>query len=313
MVHAHNWIVHSYGPLSRAAGPPLVLSLHDYDLICATKRLFYRGSICTGPGLVKCVECAGDQYGPAVGGALALGMRLTVPYMRRKIGMFVPISSAVRDGSDLHDGDPVRVIPNFVRPLPRRPDPADPRLASLPDQPYILFFGDASIDKGARHLGQTYRSLEAPPPLVFVGRCLVDELRSIPGVVLAGLLPHALAIEAVRRSLFTVAPSLWAEPFGMVALETAAVGKSIVASDLGGLRDIVVHEQTGLLVPAADQDALRQGLKRLIDDAALRDRLGRAARARAQSFSTDVVVPQFEEVYLRAIAASRSGRRAPVP
>jgi glycosyltransferase involved in cell wall biosynthesis len=297
VVHAHNWIAHSYTPLRRSAGVPMVLSLHDYALICATKRLFYKNVVCSGPGIAKCVECAGQRYGRTAGGALAVGMKLTVPHTRRAVDMFVPISEAVREGCGLQGGDPYRVIPNFVRQLPDRPANDDPRLNALPRVPFILFFGDATVDKGARHLANVYRRLDSPPPLVFAGRCFVDELRTIPGVILNGPLPHHLAIEAVRRSLFTVVPSLWAEPFGLVALETAAAGKPIVASDIGGLRDIVVHGETGLLVQATDEHDLRSALHRLISDQQLREALGRSAADRAATFDPAKVVPQFEDVY----------------
>jgi glycosyltransferase involved in cell wall biosynthesis len=299
VVHAHNWIVHSYAPLRRRTGVPLVLSLHDYAWICATKRLFYRNEqACTGPGLAKCVGCAGTVYGRGSGAALALGMRATVPFTHRAVDAFVPISHAVKDGCRIQRDDYCRVIPNFVRDLPARPQPADPRLAKLPDEPFILFFGDASVDKGAAHLARVYQSLRSPPPLVFVGRCYVDDLRDMPGVVLAGPLPHSLAIEAVRRSLFVTAPSLWAEPFGLVALETAAAGKAIVASDTGGLRDVVRDGETGILVTPGDEPQLAAALTALLSDEQLRDSLGAEAQLRAQDvFSPEVVVPQFESVY----------------
>ena len=50
IVHAHNWMVHSYLPLKLSAGLPLLLSLHDYSLVCSMKRLMRRGIPCNGPG-----------------------------------------------------------------------------------------------------------------------------------------------------------------------------------------------------------------------------------------------------------------------
>jgi glycosyltransferase involved in cell wall biosynthesis len=231
-----------------------------------------------------------------------VGLRVTTPRAERAIDMFIPITEAVREGTGLGPGDPYRVIPNLVRPLPEPPAGGDPRLACLPDEPFMLFFGDATVDKGARHLANVYRTLEDPPPLVFVGRCFVDELAFLPGVVLAGPLPHELAIEVVRRSMFTVVPSQWAEPFGLVALETAAAGRPIVASNIGGLKTIVSHEETGLLVEPRDPRALATALSRLIADARLREQMGLAAAERARRFSADIVVPQFEDAYQQVTA-----------
>jgi glycosyltransferase involved in cell wall biosynthesis len=304
VVHAHNWIVHSYLPLARDAHSALVLSLHDYGLICATKRLRRKDEICSGPAPVKCQLCAGEHYGAGKGLVAACGTRWFGPRLRRKVDVFLPVSSTVEELCRIRADEVSRVIPNFIGELPA-PLPEDPRLTRLPDEPFILFFGDATVDKGAWHLAEAYRRLEDPPPLVLVGRCYIDELKERPNVHVTGAWPHRLAIEALRRSLFTVAPSLWPEPFGIVALEASAAGKPVVASDIGGLRDIVVDGETGLLVPADDRVALVEAMRRLIGDDGLRERLGAAAAARAQSFSPAAVLPRFEQAYELAIDRRR--------
>lgn len=305
IVHAHNWIVHSYLPLARESQSALALSLHDYGLICATKRLRRKNQVCSGPAPVKCQLCASEHYGPTKGLVAAFGTRSFESRLRRKVDVFLPVSSTVEELCRIRGDEVSRVIPNFIGELPA-PAPEDPRLAQLPDEPFILFFGDATVDKGAWHLAEAYRQLEDPPPLVLVGRCYIDELRKRSGVHPMGAWPHPLAIEALRRSLFTVAPSLWPEPFGLVALEAAAAGKPIVASDIGGLRDIVVDGETGLLVPPEDRPALAAALGRLIGDGELRRRLGVAARERAAQFSSAAIVPRFEQAYELAISQHRA-------
>jgi glycosyltransferase involved in cell wall biosynthesis len=309
VVHAHNWLVHSYLPLNRRSEAALVLSLHDYGLLCATKRLFFKGAPCSGPGPVKCVLCAGRHYGRAMGTAVAVGTRLRESSVRRNVDVFLPISPAVRDLCRLGAGDAHRVVPDFIGELPPPPPAGDPRLAQLPDRPFVLFFGDATEDKGARHLAEVYRSLEGPPPLVLIGRWMLDEPADRLQATVLGPWPHELVIEAVRRSMFTVVPSIWPEPFGLVALETAAAGKPIIASDIGGLKDIVADGETGILVAPGDRGALKAALERLIDDGGLRDRMGDAAARRAALFSPEAVVPQFEEAYGIAVSARRSRRQ----
>jgi glycosyltransferase involved in cell wall biosynthesis len=301
IVHAHNWIVHSYLPLVRESHSALALSLHDYGLICATKRLRRKDEVCSGPAPVKCQLCASEHYGVSRGLVASCGVGWFGPRLRRKVDVFLPVSSTVEELCRIRGDEVSRVIPNFIGELPS-PRLDDPRLAHLPDEPFILFFGDATVDKGAWHLAEAYRRLEDPPPLVLVGRCYVDELKERPNVHVTGAWPHHLAIEALRRSLFTVAPSLWPEPFGIVALEASAAGKPVIASDIGGLRDIVVDGETGLLVPPDDRLALVGAMRRLIGDDGLRERLGAAAAARAQTFSPAAILPRFEVAYEMAIA-----------
>jgi len=305
IVHAHNWLVHSYLPLARSSHSALVLSLHDYGLICATKRLRRRNHVCSGPAPVKCQICASEHYGVTKGLVAAFGTRSFESRLRRAVDVFLPVSSTVEELCRIRGDEASRVIPNFIGELPRAPA-ADPRLALLPEEPFVLFFGDVTEDKGAWELAEAYSRLEDPPPLVLIGRCYIDELASRPGVHVMGPWPHALAIEALRRSLFSVAPSLWPEPFGLVALEAAAAGKPIVATAMGGLRDIVRDGETGLLVPPEDREALAAALQRLISDGELRARLGGAARRRAGEFSPAAIVPQFEQAYELALAKHRS-------
>ncbi len=88
------------------------------------------------------------------------------------------------------------------------------------------------------------------------------------------------------------------EGFGLAALEAMAAGRPLVATEVGPLPEIVVHGQTGLLVPPHRPDALAQALSELAADPALRDRLGRAAAVRAEdSFGLDTMVERTVSVY----------------
>jgi len=68
-----------------------------------------------------------------------------------------------------------RVNPSF-RPQAGTRRVGDARLTSLPGEPFLLFLGDVTPDKGARHLTEVYATLDRPPPLVMIGRCFIDEL-----------------------------------------------------------------------------------------------------------------------------------------
>ena len=88
------------------------------------------------------------------------------------------------------------------------------------------------------------------------------------------------------------------EGYGVVAREAMAHGRPVVATGVGGLLDAVEDGVTGLLVPPRDPAALRVAIERLLDDAALRRRLGAAARERARArFSWPAATEKTIRVY----------------
>ena len=105
VVHAHNWIVNSAVALRRSspAGSRfgLVLTLHDFSHVCATKRLMRMGSPCEGPAVARCLPCATAHYGPAVGPLTAAATALMRPWKNRAIDHVVCVSNAVASGNHI--------------------------------------------------------------------------------------------------------------------------------------------------------------------------------------------------------------------
>ena len=75
------------------------------------------------------------------------------------------------------------------------------------------------------------------------------------------------------------------------------MGRPVIASCVGGLPDIVVDGRTGFLVPPGDWRALREAIKRLLDDPSLRERMGAIAKQRVVEFQARTVIPRIEQVY----------------
>jgi glycosyltransferase involved in cell wall biosynthesis len=91
------------------------------------------------------------------------------------------------------------------------------------------------------------------------------------------------------------------EGFGMVIVEAMAYGLPVVASRSGGIPDIIRDGENGLLVPERDVGALAAALARVLDDAALADRLGASARADVgDRFAPGRIAIAFDTVYRRA-------------
>lgn len=95
-----------------------------------------------------------------------------------------------------------------------------------------------------------------------------------------------------------VCPSSYREGLPRVVLEAAASGVPVVGSDAPGIRDSVIHEHTGLLVPPRDVEDLADAIERLVRDRSLGARLGRAARQLAvERFDIEAITDQYLRIY----------------
>ncbi|HPU96678.1 MAG TPA: glycosyltransferase family 4 protein [Candidatus Hydrogenedentes bacterium] len=109
-----------------------------------------------------------------------------------------------------------------------------------------------------------------------------DPAWSEPPVRSLGWLTKEETAEAYSSTHIVVVPSVWHEPFGLVAVEAMAAGKPVVASRSGGLADIIVDGETGLLVPPGDPRCLAEAIARLLSDPNIRNSMGIAGRQRVE-------------------------------
>jgi glycosyltransferase involved in cell wall biosynthesis len=158
--------------------------------------------------------------------------------------------------------------------------------------PEVLFAGRLSAEKGILDL---LAATDNGIKLTIAGD---GPLRDrVPGAL--GFVPHDRLGPLYDRAAVVAVPS-HREGFGVVCAEAMAHGRPVVASAVGGLLDLVVDEETGLLVPPRDVPALREALKRLLADEELRARLGANARERASrelswEHVTDLTLAAYEE------------------
>ena len=307
IVHAHNWIVHSFTPLKAWSKAKLVMTLHDYSLVCVQKRLMYQGVRCTGPSFMKCLNCATDFYGIVKGPPSTLADGIWGEIERRAVDMFLPVSQAVAEETQLAKYKlPYRIIPNFIPDLADIAcDDANPFLAQLPNEDFLLFVGAVRPDKGVDILLQAYAKMGSQVPLVLIGQPTAGLYKSLPpNVLLMGGWPHDAVMGAWSRCSIALMPSVWLDPCPTVAMEAMVMGKPVIAACSGGLSDIVMDGETGFLVPPGDPQALREAIQCLLDDPARRERMGTMARQRVMEFQAKAVVPRIEQVYHELLAVN---------
>lgn len=300
IVHAHNWIVHSFTPLKLWSKAKLVVTLHDCSLVCAKQSFEYHDAVCSGPGLRKCLACTTEHYGMARGVPITLANGVWGKIAQHTVDMFLPVSQAVADATQLAKHRlPYRVIPNFVPDnLGELHDNAHPLLAQLPADKYLLFVGDMGRGKGEDVLLRAYAAMQSVVPLVLIGRPTAAVAKHLPpNVLILQSWPHTAVMSAWSRSAIALTPSNSFDSCPTVTLEAMAMGRPVVASRIGGLPDIVVEGETGFLVTPGDERALQEAIQRLLDNPVLREHMGAMGKQRVVKFQASIVIPGIEQVY----------------
>jgi alpha-maltose-1-phosphate synthase len=242
----------------------------------------------------------------------------------------IAVSGAMKDDVlDVYptiDPDRVVVIHNGVDTDRFTPDPATDELPALgidPNRPYVTFVGRITRQKGIDLLLSAAERFDRDTQLVLlpsapdtpeVGgemRAAAEELaRQRPGVLwLEQILPRPQLVQVLTHSAVAVCPSVY-EPFGLVNVEAMACGTAVVATDVGGIPEIVVDGETGMLVhlelndeghPAAPERFvadLAEAINGLVADPATADRMGTLGRKRAVTeFSWPSIAKRTVELY----------------
>jgi len=242
-------------------GVPTVLSIMDYKVVCPLgSKLLPDGKICQKPAGLVCWR----------GGCVPLPhwLRDQARYARIRRGVdradvvLVP-SVAVRDELARH-GIVSRVLP---LPIAAAPSPERKRAAT----PVFVYSGRLVPEKGLPQLLRAFARVRARVPdahLRLVGdggmrtdlERLVVSLGVQDAVVFHGRLPFTRVEQELVDAWALVAPSLWAEPFGMVAPEAIVRHVPVIATRTGGFADTVIDGVTGLLVPNGDESALADAM-----------------------------------------------------
>jgi glycogen synthase len=152
---------------------------------------------------------------------------------------------------------------------------------------------------------------EGVPHFVAALEALIEQEGVGPQVRLHGRVPKSAVPALCRSHDVLVFPSEWDEPFAAVPLEAMSCGMVVVATTAGGTPEAVVDDESGLLVPPRDPQAMADAVRRLAQDPGLRQRLGQtAAEVVRARFEFAGYVDRLEVRYARLIARDR-GKAVP--
>ena len=266
IVHVHNL----YPMLSPAVlrvgrhdGPRVVMTLHNYRMLCLPATCFRDGEICER--CVGRVPWRGVAYrcyrGSALGSA-ALATSLTVHRSLRTlehVSRFLAVSNFVRDKHVEAGFAPQRVLvkPNFSWPRARRQGAGE----------YFLYAGRLTPEKDVALLVDAWRATNTPAVVVGDGP-QSDALRALapPWVEFRGTVAPDEVSELLLGARALLLPSRWNEPNPRSVLEAYSAGVPVVASAVGGLTEMVDHDVSGLLVHERSIGAWVEALDQLTDD-----------------------------------------------
>jgi len=315
VAHLHNiyhQITPSIIPVLKRAGIPVVMTLHDYKLICPNYSLF--------DGSSYCYKCRGGRFYRAPiarcrNGSVALSAFVSAEaYWQKWTGVydsvdyFLAPSRYMRDTfvAEGYSRDRVIYLPAFV-PSMEGGSGGEPDMVSLPDS-YILYFGRLSVEKGLRTL---IRAIGQAPELHLViagDGPLRAELENAadseaPGRVhFTGHLKKDMLAGVIRSSRMVVLPTESPENAPFTILESMALGVPIVTSDKGGLPELAERVDGGVF-PAGNVSELVSCLRRFWNDHELGRRSGALGRqVMSSEFAVETHMSTLEDLYGRAIA-----------
>ena len=272
---------------------PVVWTLHDYKLICPNTHFLIDSTseICEACGRGRFYQpilkrCKKNSLAASAVVSLEAYVHKLIN-MQGHVDVFLTPSSFLRKKliSRGFPSSKVFHVPNFL--------PDDMFRFSPEDHGYFLFFGRLSTIKGVRTLIEASRMC---PDIEFrlAGRIegpLIDEIPTFlpPNAKYVGLKHGEELWRLLEGARAVVVPSLWYENQPFSILEAFARGKPVIASDLGGMTELIGREERGLLVPAGDAAALADAMHQMLSDHGRRDAMALAAFDYVRSIHTPEV------------------------
>lgn len=270
---------------------PTTCFLHDLSLVCLRQSMFRKGHNCTG----QCADCAlSSRY--------KLGLLRRIPRLRlvspsagnfRRMEQVADLSGLARK---------VALNPN------RYPPPAVPRRESAVFR--VLYAGRLQPAKGVETVLAAMARLHGEGRAVRLDlagtgpqeAALRERAAGLPFLRLHGHLPQQGLSDLMQDSDLLVVPSLWAENSPGVLIHALSQGLPALGSDVGGIPELIVAGENGLLLPPGDVAAWEAALRGLAQDGDARARLRAGAAASAARFRPELLMQRIVDLAAEAVA-----------
>lgn len=296
----------------KAAGLPLVQSLHNYRMLCLNATFYRNGSVCEDC-LGKTLPLPGISHAcyheSRLQSTVVASMQMTHRLLKswhKKVDLFLLGSTSFALNKFVQGGfseDAFMLKPNFVFP--------DPGLGDGKGD-YVLFVGRLDETKGIGDLLAAWESKKLTIPLKIVGDGPMESLVKKSAEQLASVewLGRRSLIEMynlMKGARFLVFPSRWYEAMPRTIIDSFAVGTPICAADIGAMHDLIDDGRSGLLFTPGDAGDLAEKVQYLFERPQLNQKMRGYAR---QSYLENYTAERNYDLIMQAyqLAAARNGK-----
>lgn len=251
-------------------GLPIVNTVHDLKPLCPNYKMLNKGAICEKCKRHKYFHCVSNK---CIKGSFSGSMTACLEaYLNWIIGSYKNIDAFIAPSNFLrnkfieygYSPEKLFYIPNYVK-----SELFEPCYSS---GNYFIFFGRLIEEKGIETLIKAMRQVKGTDLYIIGDGPLKDSLNTLinnyglTNVKIIGHQTGRALKDLIENCKFSIMPSEWYENSPFAVLESMACGKPVIASDIGGLPEIVDNNRTGLLFSPCNHDELAEKINSLIDD-----------------------------------------------
>ena len=293
IVHIHG-IAHEISPsilpAIKKANIPIVQTLHDYKLLCPNTNFVSQNHVCE--------QCKGHRYYNVIrnrckrgslGASILAGVEMythkAMQIYERNVDVFISPSKFLQ-GKVKEYGikNEVAHIPNFIN--------IESFTPCYQPENYFLFFGRLAKVKGVMTLLKAMRQVKRSQLLIAGTGELQASLdayvqeQNITNVTFLGYQTTEKIIPLIQKAAFSVIPSEWYENYSMSVIESLACGTPVVGANIGGIPELVIDNQTGLLFDSGNADQLARNIQFMVDNPELASEMGKNGRKLVETINT---------------------------
>lgn len=316
IIHVHNvcyYLSLSFLIVARKYHIPVVVHLHDYSLLSPNYLLYTKAGNYAGGKQGRYHECIKDRCFKesliySVLGSMAMYSQQRIFRMYEQVRAYIAPSVCMKEqvAAWRPDIKNIEVIPHgtVIRPL------GEERLNKTEER-YFLYVGRLSSEKGVEVLMKAFaQAPDQGAKLKIVGdgpeRARLEKLALTLGIhgrtEFLGFRGGVELQTLIEESVSVVAPSVWREVFGLTVIEAMERGRLVIASRIGGMQEIIVDRETGLLFDPGDDKALAENMRWVLEHPSLAQDIGKRARALVRErYEWENHVSRIETLYQTVI------------